>query len=147
MAIMSVMPRTAYSQGINRTWLRDSSYDFYWPEFAHLSEQPVWSQEVYCMPSSEGHNRDVFGYQGRYDEYRYRGSTVHGSLRSTLDYWHLGRQFSSRPALNKDFLECVPRKDIYPAPSVQGLLVNFGNIIRAARPLPQIADPGLMDHF
>lgn len=29
MGIMSVMPRTAYSQGIDRQWLRRSRYDFY----------------------------------------------------------------------------------------------------------------------
>lgn len=147
MGLMSVMPKTAYQQGINRCWLRDSKYEHYWPEFAHLSEQPIWGQEIYMASSAEGNNRTVFGYIGRYDEYRYRGSSVHGSLRSELDYWHLGRQFSSRPALNSDFLECNPRKDIYPAPTKPGMLVNFGNIVRAARPMPIIADPGLIDHY
>jgi hypothetical protein len=147
MGIMSVMPRTAYQQGINRMWLKDTKYDYYWPEFAHLSERPIWSQEVYCESSAAAHNRDVFGYQGMYDEYRYRGSSVHGSLRSTLDYWHLGRQFASRPALNESFLQCIPRKDIYPAPTLPGMLVNFGNDVRVARPMPVIADPGLLDHF
>lgn len=145
--LLSVMPKTAYQQGVNRMWLRDTKYDYYWPEFAHLSERPIWGQEIYCQPTSEGQNRSVFGYQGMYDEYRYRGSTVHRNLRDSLDYWHLGRQFSSRPALNSTFLTCVPRKDIYPAPSLPGMLCNFGNIVRVARPMPVIADPGLVDHF
>lgn len=147
MGLMSVMPRTAYQQGISRMWLKDTKYDYYQPEFAHLSERPVWSQEVFCEASSVGHNRDTFGFQGMYDEYRFRGSSVHGSLRSSLDYWHLGRQFGSRPALNSDFLQCIPRKDIYPAPTLPGMLVNFGNTIKVARPMPVIADPGLLDHF
>ena len=39
--LMSVMPRTAYQQGINRQWLRQTKYDFYFPEFANLSEQAI----------------------------------------------------------------------------------------------------------
>lgn len=148
MGIMSVMPRTAYQQGINRCWLRDTKYDYYWPEFAHLSERPIWEQEIYLEDTSVGHNRDVFGYQGMYDEYRYRGSSVHGNLRDGLDYWHLGRQFASRPSLNTGFLKADSiRKDIYPVPTEPGMLVNFGNTLRVARPMPVIADPGLLDHF
>ena len=39
--IMSVMPRSAYQQGINRQWLRRTKYDFFFPEFANLSEQAI----------------------------------------------------------------------------------------------------------
>ena len=34
--IMSVMPRSAYQNGIDRQWLRRTKYDFYFPEFANL---------------------------------------------------------------------------------------------------------------
>ena len=44
--IMSVIPRTAYMQGIPRYLVKTDRYDFYWPEFAHLGEQTVQSQEV-----------------------------------------------------------------------------------------------------
>ena len=37
MGIMSIMPRTMYQQGFDRSWLRRSRYDFYFPEFANLS--------------------------------------------------------------------------------------------------------------
>lgn len=151
MGLMSIMPRTSYQQGVNRMWLRDSKYDLYWPEFANLGEQPVYEEEIMLHQTSAGTNREVFGYQGRYDEYRYRKSSVHGNLRDTLDYWHLGRQFdtavANRPRLNSDFITCSPRKDIYPAPSLPGMLVSFGNILKVVRPMPYMAEPGLIDHW
>ena len=39
--IMSIMPRTMYQQGINRQWLKDTCYDFFFPEFVNLSEQAI----------------------------------------------------------------------------------------------------------
>lgn len=147
MGIMSVMPRTAYSQGINRQWLRRTRYDFYFPEFSNLSEQAIENAEI-CATTSSSHNTGLFGYQGRYDELRTKQSLVCGDLRDTFDYWHLGRQFDigSPPVLNADFVKCTPRKDIFAVASEPGLIVSFGNIIKAFRPLPIIAEPGLIDH-
>lgn len=144
MGIMSVMPRTTYQQGINRQWLRETRYDFYTPEFANLSEQEIFNAEIYAQGTAE--DADIFGFTGRYNEMRYKPSMVCGNMRDTLDYWHLSRQFSSLPLLNESFIECNPRKDIFAVPSEPGLIVNFGNIIKAIRPIPIIANPGLIDH-
>ena len=69
MGIMSVMPRSAYSQGIDRQWLRRTKYDFYFPEFANLSEQAIINAEIYAT-GVLADNQNIFGYQGRYDEMR-----------------------------------------------------------------------------
>ena len=145
--IMSIMPRSAYSQGIDKQWLRKTKYDFYFPEFANLSEQAILNAEI-CATGNPTHNQDIFGYQGRYDEMRTKNSQIVSGMRTTFDYWHLGRQFStgSPPVLNEDFIKCVPRKDIFAVPSEPGLIVNFANIIKAFRPLPYMAVPGLIDH-
>ena len=145
--IMSVMPRSAYSQGIDRQWLRKTKYDFYFPEFANLSEQAITNAEI-CATGVSSHNLDIFGYQGRYDEMRTKNSMIVSQMRSTFDYWHMGRQFdvASPPVLNADFIKCVPRKDIFAVPSEPGLIINFGNVIKAFRPLPYMAVPGLIDH-
>nr|QJB19329.1 MAG: major capsid protein [Microvirus sp.] len=145
--IMSIMPRSAYSQGIDKQWLRKTKYDFFFPEFANLSEQAILNAEI-CATGSESHNLDIFGYQGRYDEMRTKNSQIVSGMRTTFDYWHLGRQFDtgSPPVLNEDFIKCVPRKDIFAVPSEPGLIVNFANIIKAFRPLPYMAVPGLIDH-
>ena len=145
--IMSIMPRSAYSQGIDKQWLRKTKYDFFFPEFANLSEQAILNAEI-CATGSSSHNQDIFGYQGRYDEMRTKNSQIVSGMRTTFDYWHLGRQFNpaSPPVLNEDFIKCTPRKDIFAVPSEPGLIVNFANIIKAFRPLPYMAVPGLIDH-
>ena len=143
--LMSVMPRTAYQQGINRQWLRQTKYDFYFPEFANLSEQAIEGAEIYAS-ATPADNISVFGYQGRYDEMRYKPNLVCGQLRDTYDYWHLGRQFTSKPLLNDSFIQCIPRKDVFAAQTEPALIVQFGNLIKAVRPLPRLAEPGLIDH-
>ena len=146
MGIMSVMPRSVYQQGIDRQWLRRSKYDFFFPEFVGLSEQGIEQAEIYAT-NVAAENQTLFGYQGRYDEMRVKKSMVCSQMRTTFDYYHISRQFSSAPLLNETFVECVPRKDIFAAPSEPGLIVNCGNIIQAFRPLPVIAEPGLIDHY
>ena len=143
--IMSVMPRSAYSQGIDRQWLRRTKYDFYFPEFANLSEQAIINAEIYAT-GVLADNQNIFGYQGRYDEMRTKNNLIVSQMRSTFDYWHLGRQFSSAPSLNASFVSCVPRKDIFAVPAEPGLIVNFGNVVKAIRPLPYMSNPGLIDH-
>lgn len=144
--ILSIMPRTSYQQGISRQWLRKTRYDYYFPEFANLSEQEVYSGELYWQPIGE--NNKIFGYQGRYDEMRYRPNTVHGLFKSDLNHWHLGRIFSSQPYLNAGFVSVNPAetKRIFAVENEPGFLVSFGNVIRAVRPLPAFGTPGLIDH-
>lgn len=145
MGIMSIMPRTAYTQGIDRQWLRRSRFDFYSPEFSNLSEQAIERAEIYAS-AVEAENRAIFGYQGRYDEMRVKRSMVCGLMRTDFDYWHLGRIFSSAPALNETFVKCVPSKRIFAVESEPGLVCNVNNIIKAIRPLPIQSDPGYIDH-
>ena len=145
MGILSIMPRTMYQQGMDRQWLRRSRYDFYFPEFANLSEQAILNCELYAT-TVEATNKAIFGYQGRYDEMRTKRNMVCGQMRSTFDYWHLGRIFSSQPALNESFVQCVPDKRIFAAPSEPGFIVQFANLIKAWRPMPIQSDPGLIDH-
>ena len=64
MGIMSVMPKPAYQQGLDRQWLRQTRYDFYFPEFANLSEQAIERVELYAS-AVEAENKTIFGYQGR----------------------------------------------------------------------------------
>lgn len=143
--LMSIMPRSAYQQGIDRQWLRRTKYDFYFPEFANLSEQAIEKSELF-VSTVENENRSLFGYQGRYDEMRVKRNMVCGGMRDTFDYWHLGRKFASSPELNEEFITCNPSKRIFAVPSEDGLIVNVANKIRAVRPMPIASNPGLVDH-
>jgi len=164
MGIMSVMPKPAYQQGIPRQWLRQTKYDFYFPEFAHLSEQPISQAEIYAN-DVEIDNTKLFGYQGKYDEMRVKQNMICGTLRSgatvPLDYWHLARNFDSAPILDSTFISTGDatrvtgnepsgtfiRKDIFAVQDEYGLIVNYANKIKAIRPMPAASNPGLMDHF
>lgn len=146
MGIMSIMPKPAYSQGVNRQWIKSTRYDYFAPEFADLSEQPVTRMELYAT-AVENDNETVFGYQGRYDEMRVKHDQVCGDMRATFNYWHLGREFAAAPELNQTFIECVPRKDIFAVADEDGVIVNIRNIVKAIRPLPLLADPGRSLHF
>ncbi|QXP44125.1 MAG: major capsid protein [Arizlama microvirus] len=146
--LMSVMPKPAYSQGVDKQWLRRSTYDFYFPEFANLSEQAIYNAEICAINGDTTHNNGIFGYQGRYDEMRIKSNMYCSGMRTTYNYWHMGREFDvgAPPILNDSFIECIPRKDIFAVPSEPGLIVSFGNVIKGVRPIPLSAEPGLIDH-
>nr|QJB20219.1 MAG: major capsid protein [Microvirus sp.] len=149
LGMCSIMPRPSYQQGINRQWLRKTRFDFFFPEFQNLSEQAIENAEILAT-NSESHNAGIFGYQGRFDEMRYKPNMVVGEMRDTFDYWHLGRIFDPAhpPALNADFIECKPAdlKRIFAVQNVPGLIVQFANLIKAYRPIMIQAEPGLIDH-
>ncbi len=149
--IASWMPKPSYQQGVNRIFSRQTKYDFYFPEFAHLSEQAVTKGEIYATGDVE-HDNAIFGYQSCYSEMRYMPSFNCADMRDTFSYWHLGRIFSNDPSLNAGFLTTNPnfsggiRKDIFADQNSKGLLVQFGNVVKAIRPLPVYGTPGFIDH-
>lgn len=141
--ILSIMPRTAYQQGIPRMWLRSSKLDFYWPSFAHLGEQSVQNQEIFATASNP---TGVFGYQPRHEEYRQRESSVHGDFRESLNFWHMGRIFDTEPSLNSAFITASPTKRICAVETGNNCLVQLVNTVQAIRPIPKMGIPGRIDH-
>lgn len=135
--IVSVMPRTAYQQGIERKWSYRDKFDFYWPEFAQLGEQAVSNGEAFYDFTEENGNADTFGYQARYNHMKYSPSIVSGDFRDTLAYWHMGRIFENPPALNDEFVECDPRTDIFAVQDgTDPLYVQIYNNVKAIRKMP-----------
>lgn len=154
--IMSVVPRTAYQEGIPKTFRRFDKFDFYWPTFAHLGEMEVKKEEVnvdfYAGDDDPGSvNLQTFGYQSRYADYRSAFSRVAGEFRDNLAFWHMGRILDSpgNIELNDDFVTCQPRKDVFAVtdPDVDELYIQVVNKVIAKRPMPFNAEPGLIDHF
>jgi len=140
--IMSVMPKTAYQQGIPRTFLKFDPLDYFWPSFANIGEQEVQVQELYAFTAN---SNDTFGYVPRYAEYKYMPSRVAGDFRSSLDYWHLGRIFDNEPTLSQEFIECKPEdtERIFAVtdPDAQKLYCHVLNKIKAVRPMPKYGTP------
>jgi hypothetical protein len=148
--MISVRADLTYQQGLNRMFTRSDKLDFYWPSLAHLGEQAILNKEIY----SQGNEKDdeVFGYQERYAEYRYKPSTIHGQFRSNcvapLDAWHLSQQFSDLPVLSGKFIEDAP--PIARVVAVQDepeFIADFYHRLICARPMPMYGVPGLIDHF
>lgn len=129
--LLSVRPKTVYTQGLARTWNRRAKEDFWQRELQHIGQQEVLNKEVYAAHATPN---GTFGFQDRYDEYRRAESSVAGEFRdSVLDYWHMAREFGSTPALNASFVECVPTDRIFAAQENDTLYVMANHSIQARR--------------
>lgn len=148
--LVSVRSDLTYQQGVDRMFSRKTRYDFYWPSLAQIGEQAVLNKEIYAQGTTA--DDDVFGYQERYAEYRYKQSRITGKMRSnaagSLDVWHLSQDFDSLPGLNSTFIEENPPMDRVLAVSDEPHFIFDGYIkLRCARPMPLYGVPGLIDHF
>lgn len=148
--LMSVRADLTYQQGINRMWSRQSRFDFYWPALAHLGEQAVLNKEIFAQGTAQ--DNQVFGYQERYAEYRYKPSLITGKLRSsdpqTLDVWHLSQKFTTLPKLNSDFIvENPPISRVVAVQNEPHFIGDFYFDLKCIRPMPLYGVPGLIDHF
>lgn len=140
MGIMSVMPKTAYQQGIPKHFLKHTALEHYWPSFAHIGEQAVENHELYAYTNQK---EGIFGYVPRYAEYKYMPSRVAGDFRTTLDFWHLGRIFNAAPNLNELFIECQPDTRIFAVEDeTDALYCHILHKIRATRSMPKFGTPG-----
>ena len=148
--LVNVRADLTYQQGLNRMWSRQTREDFYWPALSHIGEQTILNKEIYAQGSVA--DDDVFGYQERYAEYRYKPSQITGLFRSndsaSLDSWHLSQEFGSLPTLNSTFISEDPPIDrIIAVPSQPHFLYDSFIQLRCARPMPLYGQPGMLDHF
>lgn len=104
--ILSIIPKTAYYQGIPKMFDRWDKLDYYTPEFAHIGEVPVKNQELYFDITGDSDNNGTFGYQSPYADLKFSNNEIHGDFRNSLEYWHTGRKFDEMPALNWEFIHC-----------------------------------------
>jgi len=145
--ILSVMPKTAYQQGIDRLWTRFDKFDYYWPEFAHLGEQPITNKEIYMdwMNADADQKNETFGYQSQWADMKYGCSKVHGDFRDELDFWHMGRIFDAPPALNQTFIDYDKDDRIFAVtdPAEDKLYAQIYNSVSALRPMPYFGTPNL----
>lgn len=128
--MMSVRPKTVYMQGLFRHWNRRTKEDFWQSELQHIGQQEVLNKELYAAHASPN---GTFGYQDRYDEYRRAESLVSGEFRTTLNFWHMARDFGSTPALNGSFVSCAPTERIFAVPSTDNLWIMTNHSIQARR--------------
>lgn len=153
MTFATVVPIASYQQGIERAWLRRTTFDFPFPVFTGLSEQEVFNAEIYTRDQTADPTGSInftpFGYTGRYNELRFVPNKVTNEMRDTFDYWHMGRKFSSAPALDAAFIrptaaEVTELKRVFAVPSVPCLIASYGIQLTSHRPIPYMAIPSAL---
>lgn len=102
MGFVCVRAEHSYQQGIPKHLTKSTLFDYYFPQFANASEQPIYNKEIYATGTSI--DDQVFGYQEAWYEYRYSPNQISGEFRSeysaSLDPWHYGDDYSSLPTLS-----------------------------------------------
>ena len=100
----------------------------------------------------EGSGGLIWGYQGRYAEYKYQADTVHGLFRNNLSFWHYGRMFNPSPLLSNAFVTSNPRMDGFAILPNNGgteqynqhpILLQVYNRVSVVRSLPYFNTPSL----
>lgn len=145
----------SYSQGINKQLTRKTLFDYYFPVFANIGEQPIKSSEIFADASeSASANSAPFGYQEAWAEYRYIPNVVTGYMRpevtGTLAAWHYGDSFANRPVLNDEFVRettvNIDRTLAVPSDSSHQFIADFYFDAKITRIMPMYSVPGLIDH-
>lgn len=142
MGLLSVIPKTAYMQGINKKFQRFNLLEEFFPEFAHIGEEAVKVKELYY---SDSENDEItFGYQSRYSDLKYTPSEAHGDFRTSMLDFTLTRKFDNLPALNEDFIRCDENKRIFAVqdPDTDSLYSHIWFDIKASRKIPFFTNPG-----
>lgn len=139
-SLFSVKPKTMYADGLPRHWSYQTKEDFFQKELQHIGQQEILNKEVRLDHASP---TGVFGYGDRYDELRRCESTIAGEFRTTLNFWHMARLFSSDPSLNAAFVSSNPTDRIYASTATDQLYVMANHSIQARRMVSSDGRPGM----
>lgn len=144
--ICSLLPKPSYAQGLERFWRKFDRFDYAWPTFANIGEQPIFNSEIFLETNDPD---GTFGYTPRYAEYKHKNSSFHGEFRTSLDFWHAGRIFDSLPVLSQQFnlfrsneVESNIERIFAVDPEITDpILVQMFHDIKVKRPLPFFGTP------
>ncbi len=144
--LVSVRTALTYQQGLNRMFSRATIYDYYWPTLSTIGEQAVLNKEIYAQGTSA--DDEVFGYQERYGEYRYKPSLVTGRFRSnattSLETWHYAQEYSALPVLGQSWIQqgkANVQRTLAVATEPQFIFDSLFKL-RCTRPMPVTSVPG-----
>lgn len=142
--LCSALVRANYWQGIPKMFSRMQRDEYYWPEFANLGEEPVYTKEIYADATVVDED-DVFGYVPRYSDLKSAVGEVHGDMRSSLAFWTQTREFSNKPVLNKEFLFGDPSLSPFAVQSLytDPIILTIQFHLKASRLMPFYGVPTL----
>lgn len=160
--VACIRTKHTYQQGIERMFSRRDRYDFYFPELANISEQPIKNKEIFNpfydsvsdIAEADALANENFGFQEAWAEYRYKPSRVAGEFRSTypqsLDVWHYGDYYESQPYLSDEWIRetrvNIDRTLAVSSDVADQFIGDFYFKCTCVRPMPVASIPGLADH-
>lgn len=113
MTVLSVVPDSFYTQGLEPMWSELNQEDVYFPILNELPPQAILNKEMYISGQSDVDD-DVFGYTERYSEYKSRQNRVVGlsalGESSLYDSALVQKNiFEDTPVLNNQFMTLSPK--------------------------------------
>lgn len=142
---LTIMPEATYSYGAARMYSKLDKFDYAWPEFSTIGMDAVYTKELANSSFNVGVSiaRQVFGYQGRYYDYKCKQDEEHGELPTTQNMYTFSRQFDllnkdDIPKLNYVFVHCWPSLDMFvvDSPFADYFRYDIHHSVAAERPLP-----------
>ena len=103
----SLIAKPDYMDALHPLIHLDDIYDFPIPDMDVLGNQP----QPLDLLTGNPNDTEILGYSRQYAEWLMTYGTVHNNMKTSLDYWSLGRRFDSAPALNSEFLTINPKDD------------------------------------
>lgn len=147
MVLGAVRQTHTYQQGVPAILCRREMLSYYWPELAHIGEQPIKRKEIFATGTEADNN--VFGFKEPWDELHYMPHIITGEFNSdysqSLDVWHLGDDYETAPVLSQEFIE---ETDVYLKRTLAEQTYNqirgdFFMEFKMIRPMPTHSVPGL----
>lgn len=152
-----------YAQGIEKMWSRRNRFDFYFPEFANISEQPIYNREIFntngVRTTAEKEDAfllasQIFGFQEAWAEYRYKPNRVSSEFRGTypqsLDVWHYADDYDTQPYLSSEWMRetraNIDRTLAVDSSLADQFICDFYFKMDTVRIMPVYSVPGLADH-
>lgn len=141
-----------YQQGLEKMWTRKKWTDYYNPFFANLGEQAILNENIYAQGTDT--DKEAFGYQEAWAEYRYKTNKVTGYMRSnatgSLDVWHFADDYDALPTLGTTWMEepyeNVDRTIAVTSQLTHQFIADFYFKCYYTLPMPIYSVPGLIDH-
>lgn len=149
MIVACARQKKTYSQGIERYLTRKTRFDFYYPELANISEQPVYNKEIYCLDPAT--RDEVFGYQEAWADYRYKPNRISGLIESDLSFVTYADKYNKTPVLSSGWIEDNSEvnvdRTLRTTDSPYQLIVSTAFDLVCTRPMPIKSIPGIISHF